>query len=320
MLQSDPTVVVFGEDLVDPYGGAFKVTKGLSTRFPDRVLSTPISESAIIGMAGGMAMRGLKPVVEIMFGDFLTLGMDQLVNHITKYKWMYNDKVSVPVVIRTPMGGGRGYGPTHSQSIEKLFMGIPGLRMLAVNRLANPGEILKKAINGNDPVLFIENKILYPQALHDTTGSSFMDGNIQSSEWTYPTHTISWNNFDDADATLVVYGGASEMALQAAYSLMIEEELVIDVVIPTQIKPIHIHPIAEAVRRSKCLFVLEEGTADFGWGKEVIYQTQKELSGISIEAHSIGAENAPIGSSKSLEDKILPQLEDVKEILKSIIN
>src|SRR5512136_2157509 len=131
----EPNVYLLGEDILDPYGGAFKVTRGLSSRFPDRVLTTPISEAAIIGVASGMALRGLRPVAEIMFGDFLTLCADQLVNHASKFRWMYNDNVHVPMVVRAPMGGRRGYGPTHSQSLEKMFLGVPGMKVVAPNSL-----------------------------------------------------------------------------------------------------------------------------------------------------------------------------------------
>src|SRR4030042_978120 len=124
-------VYLLGEAILDPYGGAFKVTRGLSTRFPERIMTTPISEAGIVGVAAGMALRGLHPVVEIMFGDFVTLIADQLINHIAKFRWMYNDQVRVPLVIRTPMGGRRGYGPTHTQTVEKLYLGIPGLMVVA---------------------------------------------------------------------------------------------------------------------------------------------------------------------------------------------
>src|SRR5690606_25722624 len=132
---ADENVLMLGEDLLDPYGGAFKVARGLSSAYPARVLTTPISEAAIVGLAAGMALRGLRPVVEIMFGDFITLAADQLVNHISKFRWMYNDRVNLPLVVRTPMGGRRGYGPTHSQSLEKLFLGVSGLRILAPSAL-----------------------------------------------------------------------------------------------------------------------------------------------------------------------------------------
>ncbi len=132
--------MVVGEDLLDPYGGAFKVTKGLSTKFPDRVLTTPLSEAGFTALAAGMAIRGLRPVVEIMFGDFLMLAADQFINHIGKYRWMYNDKVRVPLVIRTPMGGRRGYGPTHSQTLEKHFIGAPGWQWLLPALSTNLGR------------------------------------------------------------------------------------------------------------------------------------------------------------------------------------
>ena len=106
-------IILLGEDISDPYGGGFKVTKGLSTLFPNRVLNTPISEPSIVGVATGIALRGLHPILEIMFGDFLTLCADQIINHASKFEWMYNKNVKVPLVIRVPMGGYRGYGPTH---------------------------------------------------------------------------------------------------------------------------------------------------------------------------------------------------------------
>ncbi len=161
-MDTDERVYLLGEDILDPYGGAFKVTRGLSTKFPERVLTTPISEAAIVGVATGMALRGLRPVAEIMFGDFVTLIADQLVNHASKFRWMYNDQVRVPIVVRTPMGGRRGYGPTHSQSLEKMFLGVPGLKVVAPNALGDPAELLAAAIADDDPVLFVEHKCYIP--------------------------------------------------------------------------------------------------------------------------------------------------------------
>ncbi len=169
-MEADTRVHFAGEDVLDPYGGAFKVSAGLSTRFPDRVHTTPISEGAITGLASGMALRGLKPVVEIMFGDFLTLTFDQILNHAVKFGAMYGQDVPVPMVIRTPMGGRRGYGPTHSQSIEKHFCGIAGLKIISPSHVHAPGDLLGHAIaSETQPVLFIEYKALYPLPLF--TGS-----------------------------------------------------------------------------------------------------------------------------------------------------
>src|SRR5262249_30025105 len=119
---ADERVMVLGEDVRDPYGGAFKLTRGLPTQFPDRVIETPISEAGIVAVATGLALRGFLPVVEVMFGDFLFLAGDQIVNHAAKYRTMFNDRVRVPLVVRAPMGGRRGYGPTHSQSLAKHFL------------------------------------------------------------------------------------------------------------------------------------------------------------------------------------------------------
>jgi len=171
-LADDPQAIILGEDILDPYGGSFKVTRGLSTQYPERVLTTPISEAGITGIAGGLALRGFHPVVEIMFGDFTTLIVDQVVNHLAKFHDMYHGQVSVPVVIRTPMGGRRGYGPTHSQTLEKLFLGVPGLRVLAPFHIENeeplglPGELLYDAVTqAEGPTLFVENKLQYPLKL-----------------------------------------------------------------------------------------------------------------------------------------------------------
>ena len=125
--ENDKKIIFLGEDIVDPYGGAFKITKNIKNHFINQIFSTPISEASIVGMCGGLAIKGYKPIVEIMFGDFLSLAFDQILNNLSKFHAMYNQEVSLPLVIRTPMGGGRGYGPTHSQSIEKTFLGISGL-------------------------------------------------------------------------------------------------------------------------------------------------------------------------------------------------
>ena len=148
-LGEDTRVLLIGEDILDPYGGAFKVTKGCSTQYPQQVITTPISEAGLAGVAAGLALRGFRPVLEAMFGDFTALMADQLINHISKFRWMYNDTVEVPLVIRTPMGGRRGYGPTHSQTLEKLYLGIPGLTVVAPNHFVlpnspEPGELLAK--------------------------------------------------------------------------------------------------------------------------------------------------------------------------------
>ena len=141
LMRDSEDVYLLGEDIVDPYGGAFKVTKGLSTLYPKKVISTPISEAAMAGVGTGLAMKGLRPIVEIMFGDFIALCADQIVNGATKFSWMYGDKFDVPLTIRTPMGGGRGYGATHSQTLETLFMGVPGINIIGPSIYHDAGQL-----------------------------------------------------------------------------------------------------------------------------------------------------------------------------------
>jgi pyruvate/2-oxoglutarate/acetoin dehydrogenase E1 component len=213
-------------------------------------MASPVSEAGIVGVGAGMALRGLRPVVEIMFGDFLTLAADQLINHVAKFRWMYNEQVGVPMVIRTPMGGRRGYGPTHSQTLEKLFIGVPGLRLLAPTALGDPGALLYNAIRTTeDPILFIENKLLYTQKLHgyDLEGD-FIPYPLSSippgeegiggrgmGDFRSPVYMLSLRDAPPAMLTLTAYGYMAELALQAARRLAYEHEIFVDLIVPCEL-------------------------------------------------------------------------------------
>jgi len=272
LLSEDPRVVVVGEDLLDPYGGTFKVTKGLSSKFPERVLTTPLCEAGFTALAAGMAIRGLRPIVEIMFGDFLMLAADQIVNHIGKYRWMYNDQVRVPLVIRTPMGGRRGYGPTHSQTLEKHFIGVPGWHVVAPSPFHEPGALLYRAVlEDDDPVLFIENKTMYARAVREAP----VDGRLgdfytRTTSSRYPTVLMSFDSFRHADVTLIAYGGMAELAEAAADRVLLAEELFCEVVVPSSLTPVELDPILDSLRRTGRLVICEEGTQPAGWAAEVI--------------------------------------------------
>ncbi|MGH3053980.1 MAG: alpha-ketoacid dehydrogenase subunit beta, partial [Gaiellaceae bacterium] len=160
-MQRDPSVFLMGEDIGE-YGGAFGVTRGMLAEFgPERVRCTPISEATIVGAATGAALTGMRPVVEIMFMDFLTLAMDQLANHAAKFRYMYGPQACVPLVVRTPAGGGRCYGATHSQSLEAWFLHVPGLKVIAPATPADAFGLLSAAIRDDNPVLCVEHKLLY---------------------------------------------------------------------------------------------------------------------------------------------------------------
>lgn len=328
-MQADPGVYLLGEDLLDPYGGAFKVARGLSTAFPDRVLTSPISEAGLVGLASGMALRGLRPVVEIMFGDFLTLAADQLINHAAKFRWMYNDRVRVPLVVRTPMGGRRGYGPTHSQSLEKHFLGTPGLRVLAPCDLGDPGLLLRQAILEDDPVLFIENKLLYLCRI--PSGKDLADLELTTlnpdsaaapglDAQTYaPAYTLRMRGAPPARLTLVAYGYMAHLARQALVQLAYENEIFTELVILTQLAPFTIQPVLDSVQQTGRVLAIEEGSLSMGWGAEIVARVAAALGPRLLASQRLAALDSAIPASGPLEAETLPDTAAIIQAAKKMV-
>jgi len=308
-LAASTAVMVLGEDVLDPYGGAFKVTHGLSSAYPQRVLTTPVSEAGIVGLGVGMALRGLRPVVEIMFGDFLMLAGDALVNHAAKFRWVSNDRARVPLVVRTPMGGRRGYGPTHSQSLEKHLMGAAGLRTVAASALLDPGPMLEAAIlSDDDPTLFVEHKLLYAQEI----GASLDGGEyqVETAGDRYPSLTVRLAGAPEPRLTVASYGYMAGLALEAIRRLAYEHEVFAELVAFTQLIPLRLEPLAQSVRQTRALLTLEEGSGVLGWGSEVVSGLVEEL-GPAFQARRVSARPLPIPASLPLEQAVLPQVEDL---------
>lgn len=308
-LAVDETVYLLGEDILDPYGGAFKVSAGLSTAFPDRVITTPVSEAGIVGVGVGMALRGLRPIVEIMFGDFLTIAADQLVNHAAKLRWMSADRVRVPLVVRTPMGGRRGYGPTHSQSLEKLYMGIPGIRIVAPTSLGDPAELLEYAVRGdNDPTLFVEHKLMYAQEVTDLSADPdfILKGGAQS----YPTYRVSIAGAPKPTLTILAYGYMADVARGAQKRLAYEHELFAELVIPTQISPLEAEFIHDSVSGTHAILAVEEGSRAQGWTAGVLAQVLENMDG-QVKGGRVAARDYPIPAAGPLEEAVLPSEQDV---------
>ncbi|MBF0425876.1 MAG: alpha-ketoacid dehydrogenase subunit beta [Magnetococcales bacterium] len=313
-MMTDPRVHLLGEDLRDPYGGAFKMTKGLSTRFPERVHNTPISEATLAGLGIGMALRGLRPVVEIMFGDFITLIADQLINNAGKFAWMYNDQVSVPLVVRTPMGGRRGYGATHSQCLEKLYLGVPGLLVIAPSYLHDPGALLCQTIlAGKGPVLFIEHKGDYGRRVAAPEAGMIGCWHLRRGGTFCPTLSLSATAFRDDQLTVVTYGGMVPVVLEALERLLLEEEVTAEIVIPSLLAPLDPQPLQASLKRTGRLLVAEEGTLTAGWGAEVVATLLSAGSGGggAVPVARVAARDLPIGSAPTLENRILPGVADV---------
>lgn len=320
MLAADERVFVFGEDLSDPYGGPFKVTRGLSTQFPRQVLNTPISEAALAGVAIGMALRGRLPVLEIMFGDFITLCADQLVNGAGKFPSVYNGRVEVPLVVRTPMGGRRGYGPTHSQTLETLFLNAPGLTVVAPSLFHDPGGLLETAVlRDRTPVIFVENKTLYPEPLRLQQKGRCGNWHVIDPAGPaplYPTLCFTPVPGEKPDATLAAYGGMVSLAAEAAWNVFMEEELLVELVVPSLVKPFPVEEVAASVRRSGRLLVAEEAPRTAGWGAELSAAVQENcFSSLCGPIHRVGGLDIPIPSATSMERVALPSVQDVEKAL-----
>ncbi|MDF1520675.1 MAG: transketolase C-terminal domain-containing protein [Brevefilum sp.] len=327
-LQEDPNVILLGEDILDPYGGSFKVTRGLSSQFPDRVLTTPISEAGITGIAGGLALRGFHPVVEIMFGDFTTLIVDQVINHLAKFQTMYHGQTCAPVVIRTPMGGRRGYGPTHSQTLEKLFLGVPGLQVLAPfhlkgdNPIGSPGKLLYDAVTqGISPKLFVENKLQYPMKLlsdDDLEEYSITDrGALTQSS--LPFYEMRLKGAPASKITLAAYGFMAKLALDALHQLAYQHEIFCELLVPTQLAPFELDPLLASARRTGRLITIEEGTLSLGWGAEVLARASESLGTELKAARRVAAKETVVPAAHQLEAEVLPGIEDIIQQVREMV-
>lgn len=317
MLQGHEQSMLIGEDIetrneYNPgeYGGAFKVTKDLSELFKGRVRNTPISEAAIVGIGNGLALSGFTAVVEIMFGDFLTLTLDQFLQHASKFKLMYGRDIDLPLVVRTPMGGYRGYGPTHSQSIEKHFLGIPEVDVIALNHRLNPeiiyDDLLKRV---KRPTLIIENKIAYTLKGH----SDLVDGfNYEITDEEVPSLRVS-TDIEEIDCLIVGYGGALLQIEKAIGVLFDEEEILCNVFCPSIISRVNVAPIAEELRKTRNLLIVEEGSSVASWGGELVSRlvesgvgsiNVQRLSNDTIIPCSLPAELDLLPSGKKIIEKV----------------
>ena len=309
LIERDENIICLGEDIADPYGGAFKVTKDLSMLFPEKIINTPVSEAGIIGVGIGLSMMGFKPIIEIMFGDFLLLGTDQIINHLSKFYLMHNNLKPTSIVIRTPMGGGRGYGPTHSQSLEKHFLGVPGINVVALNIFSDAGLLLQEAVGLKQPVLFIENKLLYGQKNNYNTTS---DGSfIWKSDQVFPTYIYRRIKKRTPDFTIATYGGMSKVCYEVVNRLYDNEDIIGELVIPTYVSDCDVEPFESSIRNTRFFFTLEESVVRMGFGSELIAKLNNYSS---FKSFRMGAlDHTVIPSTRNLENKVLPTIDTVYE-------
>lgn len=267
-LAADPHLYLLGEDVLDPYGGAFKVTKGLSTAYGERVLGTPLSEGGIVGVAGGLALAGEKALVEIMFGDFAALAFDQLLNFASKSVSMYGRQVPMHLVVRCPSGGGRGYGPTHSQSLQKHFVGIPGLALYEMSPFHDNHDVLGRMLGAGSPCVFFEDKVLYT---HRMAGAGVVDELFQF-DFLDPAGELARVYADDADeldCLVIGAGGMTDRALTAMRELLLVDEIAVQLVVPSRLHPFDVESVLPLAAKAGVVCVVEESTAGGTWGAEV---------------------------------------------------
>lgn len=306
-LAADERVILIGEDIESPYGGAFKCTDELSARYPGRVRNTPISELAIVGIGNGLALGGFRPVVEIMFGDFVTLALDQWVNHAAKFAFMFADKVTVPLVVRTPMGGKRGYGATHSQSLERHVVGLPGTRVLCLHHRYPAAELYRAIFDAPDtPTFVMENKVLYGKMASAVVPNGY---SLSLSDERFPTVRLSPP--DSPQLTVVAIGGIGVDTEEALARLFLEHEATADLFLPTQLYPFNVECLMDSLRSTGRLLVVEEGQGFASVGAEIVARVSEMLSPALRAVNRISAAEHAIPASRPLEGASLPGVDRI---------
>ena len=305
-MRADPRVLVIGEDVVE--GGPYTATAGLAEEFGvERVLNTPISESAVCGVAVGAAQSGQRPVVEIMFIDFITLALDQLVNQAAKAHFMSGGQLSVPLVLRTQGGAGQRGAAQHSQSLESWLTHVPGLKVVMPSRAADVGGLLASAIADPGPVVFIENKALY-----------FTREEVPDASEGVPIGRANTLR-PGGDVTIVALSRMVGEALAASERLA-EEGIDAEVIDPRTLVPLDLAAIVQSVRRTNRLVVAHEAVEHGGFGAEVVARLQ--LAGfdqLDAPIERVGAPFAPVPFSPPLEDAYIPGSDEVYAAARAVL-
>jgi pyruvate/2-oxoglutarate/acetoin dehydrogenase E1 component len=306
-MQRDPAVFIMGED-VGVYGGAYAVTRGLLEKFgPERVRDTAISEAAIVGAGLGAAVTGMRPVVEIMYVDFMGIAMDQLNNQVAKIRYMFGGKVRVPLVIRTEGGAGRTLGAHHSQSLEAWFTHIPGIKVVMPSTPYDAKGLLKAAVREDNPVVFIEHKMLYNTK-----------GRVPEEEYLLPIGKADVKR-EGTDVTVVAYSRMALLAVDAARELA-DEGISVEVVDPRTLAPLDIDTIAGSVRKTHRAVIVHEACRTGGFGAEIGMRIM-ETAFDSLDAPIVrvcGAD-VPMPKAPNLEKLAIPSKEAIMDAVRGTI-
>lgn len=305
-MKRDPSIFLMGED-IGLYGGAFGVTRGLLETFgPERVRDTPISEQALTGIAIGAAVAGQRPIIEFMFMDFIALAVDQLVNMAAKLKPIYG--LECPLVIRAAHGGGRGYGATHSQSLERLFMGIPGILIAAPSNASDASALLQTALRGRNPVLFLEHKMLYPQRFDDLDRLPdplpFGVANVVRT---------------GKDVTIIAWSYMTQLAIHASDQLL-ESGIEAEVIDLLTLNPLDIGLIIESLKQTGRAIIVEEGPKTGGIGAEIAAQIMEQAYDyLEKPILRLASPDLPMPSAKNLEAACIPSVDSIQQAARTIL-
>ena len=308
-LRRDPTVFILGEDIAEA-GTTFKVLNGLVEEFgPERVLDTPISEPGFTGLAVGAAMTGMRPVVDIMFGDFSGLILDQVANQAAKIHYMSGGKLTVPLVLRTTMGAGRRSAAQHSQSLQAWYSHIPGLKVVVPATPYDAKGLMKSAIRDDNPVIILEDKMMYKT----------VKGPVPVEEYTVPIGVADVKR-DGKDITLVATSSMVYVALEAA-KMLDEIGISAAVIDPRTLVPLDKQTIVESVKKTSRAIVIDEGYEQFGVTAELASViADQAFYYLDAPVKRMGAMNVPIPFSPALEDLTIPNAQGVFEMAKSLCN
>lgn len=306
-MQRDERVFIIGED-VGVYGGAFGVTLGLVEEFgEERVIDTPISELGIAGAITGAALTGMRPVGEIMFMDFTTLAMEQLVNQAAKIRFMFGGKAKVPFVLRTPAGSGTGAAAQHSQSLENWFVHVPGLKVVMPSTPYDAKGLLIASIRDDNPVIFIEHKLLYK-----------VKGPVPEEPYTIPLGTAEVKR-EGRDLTIIATSIMVQRSLEAAQQLA-EEGIEVEVIDPRTLKPLDTEPLIRSVMKTGRVLIVHEACKTGGYGGELaaIIAESEAFDYLDAPIIRLAGRDMPIPYNRTLEYHTVPQVENIVQAARDL--
>ena len=319
-MERDPRVFCIGEDIAVPggWGGAFTVTLGLEKKFPDRMVNTPIAELGFFGVACGAAMMGMRPIADVQYGDFLLLAADQIVNNIAKMRYMSGGQITMPLVMRAPVGA-TGRGSQHAQSLERYFTGVPGLKVVAVSNAYDAKGILKAAVRDDNPVMIFEHKLLYgSKGARAESGAVDATSDIPEEDYVVPLDKAAVRR-EGGDVTILGWLLMVHHALQAARALE-SEGLAAEVIDLRSLSPLDYETIGASARKTGRVVVVEEGPLTGSVSAEVAAGIMERCGdALRCPVRRVASADVPVPFSPPLENAYRPDAARIAEAARQLM-